>query len=236
MKKGFTLAEVLITLGIIGVVAALTLPTLIANYQKTQYVAGLKKAYTQLNQVLKQMAADNGCINDLKCTGLFAAGTNSQSLGDEVVKYFKVIKNCGTTEQGCFSNHININYDGSSVSFYNWDATQYYRFITTDGISFSIYNWGNNCQANYSTGALGYMTQLCGYVYIDVNGLNKKPNNYGRDIFGVWITNGKGASLYPEGGRDDNWNHWWSNNFCFPSNRLGTCTGRIMENGWEMDY
>ena len=43
-NKGFTLAEVLITLGIIGVVAALTLPSLITNYQKKQIVAQLKKA------------------------------------------------------------------------------------------------------------------------------------------------------------------------------------------------
>ena len=41
MKKGFTLAEVLITLGIIGVVAALTLPSLITNYRKKQTVAQL---------------------------------------------------------------------------------------------------------------------------------------------------------------------------------------------------
>ena len=44
VKKSMTLAEVLITLGIIGVVAAITLPTLINNYQNTQYVTSLKKA------------------------------------------------------------------------------------------------------------------------------------------------------------------------------------------------
>ncbi len=49
MKKiGFTLAEVLITLGIIGVVAALTIPTLVNNYQKKTYVTGLQRAYAQL--------------------------------------------------------------------------------------------------------------------------------------------------------------------------------------------
>ena len=43
-QTAFTLAEVLITLGIIGVVAAMTLPSLIANHQKQVYVTGLKKA------------------------------------------------------------------------------------------------------------------------------------------------------------------------------------------------
>lgn len=42
--RAFTLAEVLITLGVIGVVAAMTLPTLIQNYQEQEYVNKLKKA------------------------------------------------------------------------------------------------------------------------------------------------------------------------------------------------
>jgi len=50
MKKGFTLAEVLITLGIIGVVAAMTIPTLIANTQGAQYRSKFKKALSTLNQ------------------------------------------------------------------------------------------------------------------------------------------------------------------------------------------
>ena len=50
MKKAFTLAEVLITLGIIGIVAAMTLPTLIGKYQKKQTVTQLKKSYTEISQ------------------------------------------------------------------------------------------------------------------------------------------------------------------------------------------
>ncbi len=45
MKKAFTLAEVLITLGVIGVVAAMTMPSLVANYQKKVWVNQLKKLY-----------------------------------------------------------------------------------------------------------------------------------------------------------------------------------------------
>ena len=51
-KAAFTLAEVLITLGIIGIVAALTMPALIANYQKQVTLNGLKKAYSQLAQAV----------------------------------------------------------------------------------------------------------------------------------------------------------------------------------------
>ena len=56
----FTLAEVLITLGIVGVVAAMTLPVLIQNYQKQATATSLKKAYSELNQVLQRSIADNG--------------------------------------------------------------------------------------------------------------------------------------------------------------------------------
>lgn len=133
--KSFTLAEVLITLGIIGVVAAITLPTIVSNYQKTQYVTGLKKAYTEFNQVLKQMAADKGCVDDLKCTGLFDTGTTHQTLGDEFVKYVKVVKNCGTARgQGCWSATTNRYHNGTGT---NWafDNDTRYKFVTADGVS-----------------------------------------------------------------------------------------------------
>ena len=60
MKKGFTLAEVLITLGIIGVVAALTIPTLISNHQKKVWVTQLKKNITTLQNSYKKIMADEG--------------------------------------------------------------------------------------------------------------------------------------------------------------------------------
>lgn len=56
----FTLAEVLITLGIIGVVAALTIPSLVANYQKKRVAITLKKSYAELNQALQMGVAENG--------------------------------------------------------------------------------------------------------------------------------------------------------------------------------
>ena len=57
-KRGFTLAEVLITLGIIGVIAAITIPMLIEAYIKKTTALSVKKAYTELNQVLKMAIAD----------------------------------------------------------------------------------------------------------------------------------------------------------------------------------
>ena len=58
MKKGFTLAEVLITLAIIGIVAALTIPSLANGYQKRVLTSQLQKAYAELSQAGAMVMAD----------------------------------------------------------------------------------------------------------------------------------------------------------------------------------
>ncbi len=60
LKFGFTLAEILITLAIIGVVAALTLPTLVQNYKKKEYSTKLKKFYSTMQQAIQLSEIDNG--------------------------------------------------------------------------------------------------------------------------------------------------------------------------------
>lgn len=60
--KAFTMAEVLITLGIIGIVAAMTLPALVAKYQKNVTSNRLKKIYSTLSQALNRSQVDNGDI------------------------------------------------------------------------------------------------------------------------------------------------------------------------------
>lgn len=61
--KGFTLAEVLITLGIIGVVAAMTLPSVINHYQKQATALKVKKFYNMMNNAVNRSVVDNGDIN-----------------------------------------------------------------------------------------------------------------------------------------------------------------------------
>ena len=58
-KIAFTLAEFLIILGIIGVVAALTLPSVIERHQKLETVTKLKKAYSTLSQAIERAKVDN---------------------------------------------------------------------------------------------------------------------------------------------------------------------------------
>lgn len=132
-KLAFTLAEVLITLGIIGIIAEMTIPTLMNNVQNQQLMVQLKKNYTEFNQALMMFANDNGCPGDLECTGYFGATASTQAFGDAFVKYLNVSKNCQmVNNQGCMSNAYSSGYDGS-IPRANMDANDYYRiFWLTD--------------------------------------------------------------------------------------------------------
>jgi len=255
-KGGFTLAEVLITLGIIGVVAALTIPTLMANWQKVQEVAGLKKAYAEVTEALRLMANDHGCPDDLRCTGIFAT-SDQNALGNEIKKYLKVAKDCGTKYNAnedestkCFSDAVSNYYDGSHWrSDYNTENGSTYTLITTDGFSIALINGGYDCKWGDLFGIPNTpntnSSQICGQLYIDVNGL-KGPNNMGRDIFYLYITNGKGPALYPYGGSEFISNGWaWVDGagapkYCTEGSSEsvygGVCAARIMEQGWQMLY
>ena len=63
IKKGFTLAEVLITLGIIGIVAAMTIPMLISKYQKRVIETTLKEDFSIFSQVNKMIIANDVAFN-----------------------------------------------------------------------------------------------------------------------------------------------------------------------------
>ena len=86
-KNAFTLAEVLITLGIIGVVAALTIPVLIANHKKQEVVTKLEKVYTVMNQAIKMSEVEDGEVEHwYKDCGLSSSPTCST---EEVKEWFK---------------------------------------------------------------------------------------------------------------------------------------------------
>lgn len=241
---GFTLAEILIVVGIIGIIAELTIPVIVNNIQKQTYIAQLQKTYTTFNQALVQIAADAGCTGDLACTGIFDSGATAATVGSAIVKYFKVSKDCGLTQNlGCMSDNVNANFDGTGAFSSRDSGTwPYYRFITNDGTSIDIVFDGSclSCSQNKSSGVTGNLTQTCTWVYFDINGPTKGPNYMGRDIFEFWISNGKGPLLYPQGGKDDANSGWWKSGGggCGGNgNKAGfMCAARIIEEGWQMNY
>ena len=88
VKGAFTLAEVLITLGIIGVVAAMTMPTLINSTQGAQYKTAYKKALSVMSQAVVMNIALDDC--DLSQT---VAGTKNGNEADGVQSIYSLFKN-----------------------------------------------------------------------------------------------------------------------------------------------
>lgn len=120
----FTLAEVLITLGIIGVVAALTIPTLMANYRKSVVEKKIYTTYNILQNTVRMSAVDNG-------DPLFwnLDNWNSDIFEQYFAPYLNIVKRCKTTnfeEDDCDTIVYNIN--GNSSANYS------YKYILSNGV------------------------------------------------------------------------------------------------------
>ena len=87
---GFTLAEILITLGIIGVVAALTMPTLVNNINNIQYKSAYKKAYSDFSNVIDRALSEYELV-PRNSTWDIDAGTSEWKV---MKKYFKISQEC----------------------------------------------------------------------------------------------------------------------------------------------
>ena len=172
-SAAFTLAEVLVTLGIIGVVSAMTVPTLMQNYQRQSYVTQLHKTYNEFTQAFLQYK------NDRNALWLTEAGhTRHQDMMPFMKQYFKVVQECGTTSTPCFaSSYKNQNGGTYVVDTLNRGGTYY--GVLASGVSFGIKSDGIDTGTNYTDDFL-YR------IAIDVNG-QKGPNIYGRDLFILYI-------------------------------------------------
>lgn len=239
----FTLAEVLITLGIIGTIAAMVIPTVFADFKKIQYTAALKKTYTNLNHVISQILAEHDCAgHDFSCTGLFAYNpsldADAKKIGSTFAQHFKVVKNCSNTDTASCFGTKKKNYDGGPESpVDNYLGPENYTFITADDTSFAIRGLSTASPDCSLSAGIPPIDRICGYITVDVNGL-KPPNSMGRDVFLFMLTNS--GVLYPSGGEKfDFIGLWWNGatKSCVDTNKEGDfCAGRIMEEGWQMNY
>ncbi len=202
-SKGFTLAEVLITLGIIGVVAALTLPTLISNYKKQTYVTGLQKAYSVLNNMTKNaMSSDD--VTNFSDTQLLKTWTGNSYEFAEILKNFypsskgffvweSLSKTYSREEQG----KVNSNYHLAGLPI---NANYWYCVINQDSI---MYCFAIQVNYPYSSGDYDFGTPLGSWqhnnILVDINGF-KKPNQLGRDIF-LLAVGGYSGRVVPAGSK-----------------------------------
>ena len=158
-RFGFTLAEVLITLGIIGVVAAMTMPTLMNSTNGAQYKTAYKKALSVLSQaVVLNVALDDYDLSQAtETSGTKVTDGSSASLYNLFYNRMNVVK----TDDGS----SNVGWSSGDAKFGNQAGSNYTLFFN-DGITFTFPENAGNCQ--------DYNDKRC-YGVIDVNG-EKNPN------------------------------------------------------------
>ena len=219
-SAAFTLAEVLVTLGIIGVVAAMTMPSLIVNYQKQQTVTRLKKSYNILYQTLvRNEADDNDIIIDASAPTI---QTSIDYVETYLAPYMQIIKKCGTDTTGeCEFYAKGLN--GSTMSGIEHCNNTSTKIFLNDGVEIMPCITTN---ANYMQ------------FYIDING-NKKPNVVGKDVFafeyGLKTDNSLYKKLFPRFNYDTVEDHIADQeNRCNKNQNGLACASLIMVDGWQM--
>lgn len=214
LAPAFTLAEVLVTLGIIGVISAMTLPTLVKNHQRQVYVTQLHKVVNEVSQALELYKNDNNAVGLLETP----LRNNPAGLRDFVLRYFKVAKDCGTKYAPCYADTIK-----------ELDGSQEYMVKNNQcNIVFTLASGAAICmdvaqnQDGYSyEDEDGNIVNVAGvnakdvlYMEVDING-PKGPNLIGRDIImGIGVSSD--GQLYPE--NDDSY------------------FAQIIDAGWKMEY
>ncbi|CCY62705.1 putative General secretion pathway protein H [Clostridium sp. CAG:967] len=161
--NGFTLAEVLITLGIIGIVAAMTMPALIANSKKTEYSSKLKKFYSVMNQAILMSEQDNGEAGEWLKEGGIEGDIKDEDNNPDFGKNSDVILKFVNQYLKPYLKIIQIEKSNRTVND-GKDALGEAYMVFADGSYVYLHN-GNCIDFNY-----------------DVNG-PKPPNEYGRDIY-----------------------------------------------------
>lgn len=236
---GFTLVEVLITLLIIGVVAALTIPTLISNYNKRVTVTRLKSAYTQLIQAIELSENENDDISG------WDFGKNDW-FGVYLAPYMKCKKSVfkSISEQGAIPYLQVSGKREIDLALLRNNSSIVYTLLNGEDLIV------NNTDTFYSRGERAS-------IIIDINGVHSSPNQFGHDTFYFYLDKKHGlvpmgqysTSEYspPNEGHSDR--EWYKNpdpsNFdkmymygCNKYSRGMFCAGLIMADKWEIrdDY
>ena len=215
--KGFTLAEVFITLGIIGIVAAMTLPTAIQNHRKKVIINQLKKSYSELSQAINMSVNENGDTDSWALTNpLNTVQGNIEYTDKYIAPYLKVVKKAGGVA-GWWTCTPNRQFPGlycvsTTSKKYNYGGWIPYILYLQNGSTLTVRGTGNRI------------------ITVDVNGI-KGPNIAGHDVYTFAISKNK---LSPAVG-----DYTWS---CSATSTDGYngwgCSAKIIKNNWKFpdDY
>lgn len=168
MDNGFTLSETLITLGIIGVIAALTIPALITKHTKVQTTVKLKQTYSLMAQALRMAENDLGIIEN--------SSISSKTFTDQYLKpYCKIIEEFSPDELSQ-DFHMYCRTGAVCDGYGQFKLAQ--KLILTNGALIAAYPLYNGVT-----------------IIVDINGL-KRPNKYGKDVFMFSYDYKKGLKPY----------------------------------------
>ena len=177
-KPAFTMAEVLITLGIIGIVAAMTLPSLVGKYQFKVFEVGLKKQYSRIQNSINLGVNEEGYQY---CYVYYPKGSVSykSETGDcELLKNYLVstlkLKSYNTDIKEKYKKRDVVRAEGGNAI--NWNCS---------------YDWLKDISEVYvaNDGALFmFRVYYSLTIIIDVNG-EKGPNRWGYDVFFMGLSN-----------------------------------------------
>lgn len=183
-KRGFTLAEVLIALGVIGIIAAITVPAIIQNQQERSTVSALKKADATLSQAYLRAKSKYGEPNNWTAS---TGGAGASAFFNKMKEFLNVSLNCARTAGlGCFAKGVNYhNLDNSTTSILD-NQTSYDKIKLADGISM-LFMLNTNACTDTGGSSLNLKNSICGSIYVDINS-DKDPNVLGKDTFGFYVT------------------------------------------------
>jgi len=218
-NPAFTLAEILITLSVIGILASITMPSLIQNTQEKELRTAFKKAYSDFAQVTKKVIQDNGgtmvgiCLNgDHDC------------LKNKYIAHLNIIKNCKNGESLGICWHDN---DGSSKYLRGQPYTTWGNlagFILNNGTLVRVWMVDPACK-NQTYSPRGE----CANILLDVNGF-KKPNTLGKDIFYLHVYE---DCIAPWGTSDDDSNSTSRSASCSKTSSGRGCAALVLQ---DIDY
>lgn len=223
----FTLAEILVTLTVIGIVASMTIPGLVNKINDAEYKSAWKNTYAVLAQAAKNATQDEG--GNLSGTFYEGLGHGADQLRDKFKPHLKYTKLCsvtvGTGTEGCWHNSTSF-FKLSGESFgENW--SNYSRLILTNGALVVFKLTDKNCDYVFSSTG----EKDCGWIYADVNGF-KKPNTIGKDIFALHVK--KDGSVIPFGSQNDWFSGWMPGNGCdltkYPDSTGWVCSTDYLTN------
>ena len=180
-KKGFTLAEVLITLAIIGVVAAIVAPALNTAVQKNKVGPTLSKFVSTIENANEHILADSE-------DNIFSLSVSS---GEDYVRRLSRFVNGSVLS----SNASSYTFADATGNAYEFGAHPVFKFGKDETLSISYGAPANNANADSS-----YRGQVATILY-DTNGFDNRPNKLGKDLF-IFLMDNNG-SIIPKGGKQE---------------------------------